>query len=335
MKSIFVAVLFLVAVPATAQMIKEYIRLGDRLVAVESNAGQVAPTADGDSPSSGSNSGTIVFTYSDFNGATDLGVTNILINSALDGSNACYLAYVRTLNILYLYSDNFQTAEALSIGSSGSVGVNNTRCQVNGSGTSATLSGTTLTLTVNFTFKAAFTGRQVIYTAAGDGAGANSGWQSMGVRYLPMPTSLPNVPEVVSLSPARTTAERQTFTVVFSDPNGNADLNVLNLLINTALDGNNACFLAYVRSTGQFLLLADNGVDALFYSGTPSMAANSPCGLYAAGTSVQFSGNSVTLNFDLEFYRPRFGGNRIVYAAARDAVLNNSGWQVMGTIGAQ
>lgn len=276
-----------------------------------------------------------MFTYSDFTGATDLGVTSILINTALDGSNACYLPYVRSLNILYLYSDNVQTAEALAIGSSGSVGANNSRCQVNGSGTTATLSGTTLTLAVNFTFKAAFTGRQAIYTAAGEGAGANSGWQSMGVRYLPMPTSLPNYPEVVSLSPARTTAERQILTAVFSDPNGKADLNVLNLLINTAIDGLNACYLAYVRSTGISYLVTDDGGGLLWFSGSPSMAANSQCGLYAAGTSAQFSGNSVTLNFDLEFYRPRFGGNRIVYAAARDGVLNNSGWQILGTIGAQ
>ena len=86
--------LIMTVFPASAQMIKEYIRLEDRIIAVESNAGQVTPTADGDSPSSGSNSGTIVFTYSDFNGVTDLGVTNILIKTALDGSNACYLAYV-------------------------------------------------------------------------------------------------------------------------------------------------------------------------------------------------------------------------------------------------
>jgi hypothetical protein len=321
--------------PAFPQVIKEYIRLGDRLIAIESNAGQVAPTADTVSPSSGSNSGTITFTYSDFDGATDLNVANILIAGGLDGTNACYLAYVRPANTLYLYSDDVSTAEALVVGSSGTIGTNNSRCQVNGAGTSVTTSGVTLALAVSFTFKTPFTGRRTIYAAVGDMAGVNSGWQSLGVRYLPMAPSLPNVPEVVSLSPARTAAERQTLTLVVSDPNGNADVNVVNLLINNGLDGGNACYLAYVRSTSAFYLVPDDGVGLTSFSGDPSAATNSQCKLYAAGTNAQLSGNTVTLNLDLEFLRPRFGGNRIVYGAVRDLANNNSGWQIMGTIGAQ
>jgi hypothetical protein len=68
---------------------------------------------------------------------------------------------------------------------------------------------------------------------------------------------------------------------------------------------------------------------------TGAAAQNSQCRLNPnpASTNAQFSGNTVTLNFDLEFMRPRFGGNRMVYAAVRDLAGNNSGWQIMGTIG--
>ena len=49
--------------------------------------------------------GMFTFTFIDSNGWQDLGVVNILINDALNGNGACYLAYSRPLNTLYLVND--------------------------------------------------------------------------------------------------------------------------------------------------------------------------------------------------------------------------------------
>ena len=53
------------------------------------------PSADGVSPGSGSAySQTFTFTFSDSAGWQTLGVMDVLINSAIDGRSACYVAYV-------------------------------------------------------------------------------------------------------------------------------------------------------------------------------------------------------------------------------------------------
>jgi hypothetical protein len=339
MKTILIVslVALLATLPASPQVIKEYIRLNNRVVAVESNAGQVAPTVDGASPETGSGSGPITFTFSDFNGATDFQWLWMLIPSGLglDGYNACYLDYQPSTRTLRLWSDTFAVGEQLVVGSSSVIGASNSRCQVNGAGTSVQTTGNTLTLTVNFTFKAPFIGRRILYAAALDNLNNNSGWQSVGVRYLPQPPPPANVPQVSSLSPSRITSRRQTVTMVVSDPNGAGDLNVINLLINSALDGQNACFLAYVRPWNMFFLVSDDGGGLIAPSGSPSVAANRQCRLYGATSSAAPSGNALNLNFDLEFLEPRFNGNRIVFGAAGDLSGNNSGWQVLGTLAVQ
>ena len=40
------------------------------------------------------------FTFTDANGATSLDVLNILMNDFLNGEQACYLGYSRSLNVL-------------------------------------------------------------------------------------------------------------------------------------------------------------------------------------------------------------------------------------------
>ena len=50
---------------------------------------------------------------------------------------------------------------------------------------SADTNATTLTLKLNVTFTAGFGGNQVVYLAARDQAGDNSGWQASGVWQVP------------------------------------------------------------------------------------------------------------------------------------------------------
>ena len=102
-------------------------------------------------------------------------MVNILINSFLDGRNACYLAYSRPYNVLYLVND---------AGAALLPGLSNSQCAA--TAYSASGNGNTLTLTLTLTFTPAFTGNQVIYLAARDTADLNSsGWQAMGSWTVP------------------------------------------------------------------------------------------------------------------------------------------------------
>ena len=61
------------------------------------------PQPVGVNPAAGSGySQSMAFTFTEVGGFAQLSVLNILINNALDGSQACYLAYNRAQNVVYL-----------------------------------------------------------------------------------------------------------------------------------------------------------------------------------------------------------------------------------------
>jgi len=123
-----------------------------------------------------------------FHDPTDaMNITNaqVLLNTFLDGNSACYLGYVRADNALYLVTDVSPGLLGPIIPNSGSGSVQNSQCILNGVGTTSVVSGTDLTLTISLTFKPAFAGTKVVYTAAQTGATANTGWQARGVWTVP------------------------------------------------------------------------------------------------------------------------------------------------------
>ena len=318
----------LLTTPASAQLQKEYVRLGERIVAIDTIApGNSVPKPDAVNPAAGSGSGVFTFTFSDPDGANTLGVVNILINSALDGTNACYLAYVVSSQTLVLVG---AAPETLNLPSNGSL--QHTQCQILGTGSSGVVSGNTLTLTLNIVFQPAFQGRKAIYLAAGDTSGTNSGWQAMGVNTVTTPAS-PG-PQVTSLSPGRVLARRQQIVATYFHPAGPTAFQNLWILINSALDGQNACYLIYSVPISTLFLAKDAGPAGLQVFQNGSMA-NNQCRIYQSTTSITPSGNTVTLSVDVEFLLPLSSGNRIIYGAASEPSGVTSGWQTMGTTGIQ
>lgn len=287
------------------------------------------------SPAEGSGYNQIfTFTFSDPQGFQDLDVMNIVINSALDGRNACFLAYVRTTNTWFLVNDaGTGLLPGVTPGQTG--GALNSQCSINGIGSSVNGSGNLLTLVLNLNFNIGFRGRKLIYLAARDVSENNSGWQPMGVWTVPgqVPTT---TTAVNSLTPARGSGgigTSQLFTFSVSDSRGFPNIGVVNVVVNTALDGRNACYIAYVRSTNTIFLVNDVG-DALLpgiVAGGTGSVSNSQCTIDAAGSSAGGAGPNLTLQLRITF-KPSFTGNMIIYAAARDTQeQNNTGWQPMGT----
>ena len=134
------------------------------------------------SPNRGAGYGPTQFTFSfsDTKGFADLGVENILINNFLDGRHACYLAFSRPGNALYLEDDNGGgLLPGQSLGASGSL--SNSQCAVSWGSGAVNASGNSLALTLNITFAAEFGGNRVIYLASRDVNEANNtDWHSMG-----------------------------------------------------------------------------------------------------------------------------------------------------------
>jgi hypothetical protein len=138
------------------------------------------------SPQRGSGAGPVAFTFQfyDGDGSQDLNVLNILVNDWLDGRQACYLAYVRSLNGVYLVNDAGDgLLPLLPLGGTGSM--SNSQCTVLASGSSVSASGSYLTLTLNLAFKSALAGNRAFYVAARDMMEHNSGWRAMGTWTVP------------------------------------------------------------------------------------------------------------------------------------------------------
>jgi len=133
-------------------------------------------------PNRGSGLGPIAFTFnwSDTQGFADQGVENILVNSSLDGRHACYIAYSRPFNTLYLEDDNGDgLLPGQSLAASGSA--SNLQRTVSRGTNAVNTGGNNLALTLNIAFTPAFGENRIVYVAARDVHEANNtGWHAVG-----------------------------------------------------------------------------------------------------------------------------------------------------------
>jgi len=130
------------------------------------------------------------------------------------------------------------------------------------------------------------------------------------------------------------------FTFSFSDPNSWQNLTVVDVLINSAVDGRGACYFAFVPSSASSgsLFLVDDAGDAggpyaglvLPGSGTVSNNQCSISGAYPGFSSVAANGDTLALTLVIHFLSPAFAGYKVIYMAAREAQLSSE-WQAMGS----
>jgi len=142
------------------------------------------------------------------------------------------------------------------------------------------------------------------------------------------------VPAPVGVSPAAGSAASSQMTFTFTDSGGYQALGVLNILINRFLDGRSACYLAYSQPSNALYLVGDDGGTLLGGSALTSAGSvsNSQCAVSWGSSPVAASGNNATLTLTIAF-TAGFGGNKVIYMAARDQAAGNSGWQPLGVAG--
>ncbi len=263
-------------------------------------------------------------------GAQLIDVANVLINRVLDGRNACYIAYSRPLGVLYLVANEGPPAlsQGLVLGAAGSV--QNSQCRINAAASSAAASANRLTLTLNVTFFAPLAGNNVVYTAARDTAGSNSGWRTQGVHQVPFTRTYP---DAIAVSPASGTAATQLFELTYDDASAATNLQTAWMLINTAIDGRQACYIAYYRPANLLYLIPDNG-DGTQATSVPLSGSNtienSQCRIETATASATTSGQRLTLRIPIQF-KPAFSGPKGIWSAV--ATTNSaavSPWQALG-----
>ena len=332
-----IAVVFNVAANAPASLTNQVTVSGGSSPSV--SASDVTAIASGitvvslsPAASTGSNQ-TYTIQIADPLGASTLTVLNLLVNTALDGRQACYIAYVPQTNTVLLVNDAGAAGGpyAGNLVLNGSSGVSNSQCAVNGAGSSMVSNGNTMTLTLNLAFTPAFSGNKVVFAAARDSAGNNTGWQTLGVHGST--TVVSTFPNPVSVSPASGATVNPTLAFTYQDAITAGNLQTAWALINTALDGRGACYVAYYRPGNQLFLIPDNGdgtqATSIVLAGTNTIS-NSQCTISAQGSSVSVNGAQLTVNLNIAF-KPAFTGPKAVWTAVQTmGGAQTSAWQALG-----
>ena len=280
-----------------------------------------AVTAVSVTPSSGSGSSqAFAFQFSDTAGAADIASVSALFNTSAASSAACAVTYVRAQNTLALLTD--AGAAPGTILNPGSGTQQNSQCTLNGAGSSVSISGNLLTLTLALTFQPAFQGAKTIYMQATNPSGTTS-WQAEGTWNVQFG------PSAVSVSPASGSGSSQVFAFQFSDTGGATDLTSVSVLFNASASTVSACSVTYVRAQNTLALLTDAGASP-GTTLTPGGGGqqNSQCTLNGAASSVSMSGNLLTLTLSLAF-QTAFQGSQTVYMQAVNP-SGSTGWQSKG-----
>jgi hypothetical protein len=221
--------------------------------------------------------------------------------------------------------------------SSGST-LQNTQCSVSLAGSSVTVSGTTLSMNLAVTFKAAFAGAKNIYMSGASSGNVSSGWQDRGDWTVGSGagtgTGTGSVTvAAVSATPNAGSGATQTFALTYSDSLGATDLVTTWVWFSPTLSGSaaNSCLVYYNSATGRMYLVNDTATQwmsrLLSNGGT---LQNSQCTLSLSGSSVTTNGTTMTMNVSLTFKRA-FAGTKNIYMFGVSAGNVNSGWQPRGS----
>jgi hypothetical protein len=307
------------------------------VIAFASVRSSAQPTAVSVSPTSGSGA-VQVFTavFTDPNNGADISEADLYVMSGVvPGSgpgwadNECIVRYqvaTGTVGVVVDSGGNWGVSAAPGGVSS------NSQCTIYGSGSSASVSGNTLTVNFNVVFNGAvFSGDKQIYLSAGDSAGFSKNYQQQfGSWTIP---ALPPVPTAVSISPASGSGEEQTFSATLTDANGASDVQSVDMYIMSNVVPGSAsgwsaheCMVRMDPAANNLYLVADNGGSYLgpLALGANAVLQNSQCTLSAFGSSKALSGNTLTANFAVVFNTSNFFGGKQLYLNGQNAAGNYS-----------
>ena len=284
------------------------------------------------SPASGTGgSQTFTLVFNDPNGGADISAVNMYIMSGVVPGASGWSAH--ECIVQYLVATG---AVSVVIDAGGSFGVSatsggvssNSQCTAYGAGSSATVSGNTLTVKLNIVFDGSdYNGTKQIYLFASNKAGQyNSNYQQQfGSWTIPAQSA---VPTPVSISPSSGSGDEQVFTATFTDPNGASNIGLTEIYImNGVVPGSasgwsgHECIVRLDPGTKDMYVVTDAGgaYSAPVSLTSGSLLQNSQCTVATSGSSMSASGNTLTVNYDVFFNTTNFSGAKQLYLTANNA----------------
>ncbi len=263
-------------------------------------------------------------------------VQNLLIRDSLDGRAACYLAYSFPLKRLYLVGDTGPETLLPPIAIPSQQSVSNSQCTVLGieSFAADTEAGPPRISRFRIAFAPTFGGSKIVYAGLSDTFGRSSGWSIVGTHQVPPgPVTFPRP---VSISPAAINTADIPISFTFEDQTDANNIETAWMLVNDALDGRRACYIAYHRPSNQIFLRPDSGLaeaaSILNLTGS-GQVSNSQCEIRATGAVVRHSGSQLTVTLPI-----RFAPNwtvplpKAIWTAVQTLSGQTSQWQALGVV---
>ncbi len=276
---------------------------------------------------------TLIAQYTDPDGGGDLSRAYLLCNTALSSASACSLLYDASANRLYLRNDA-STAWLGGYAPGSPDVIENSQCRVYCQETTAQTAGSGLTVAWRVEFKASMIGKALkTWLYCTDNSALSDGWDEMGTLSVAAPPNF--APQNVSLNHtgALTAGSRVTFTSVFSDANGAADIAGGYLLFNETANAGNACYLRYDAANNKLFIRDDANTAWLggFAPASSNVIENANVKLYCADTTAAFSGSEMTVTWSVEFKSPMVGRSPKGWMYMLDRKNLSDGWDDMGT----
>ena len=263
-------------------------------------------------------------------------VQNLLIRDSLDGRAACYLAYSFPLKKLYLVGDSGPEVLLPPIQIPSQQSVSNSQCTVLGiESYAANPEGMSPRISrFRIAFAPSFGGSKIVYAGLSDTFGRSSGWSIVGTHQVP--PGLVTFPRPVSISPAAINTANVPISFTFEDQTDANNIETAWALVNDALDGRRACYIAYHRPSNQVYLRPDSGLaDAasILPLGGSGQVSNSQCEISATGAVVTQTGSQLTVTLPI-----RFAPNwtmplpKAIWTAVQTLTGQRSQWHALGVV---
>ncbi|HEU0121549.1 MAG TPA: carboxypeptidase-like regulatory domain-containing protein [Bryobacteraceae bacterium] len=263
---------------------------------------------------------TLSLTVRDADGFADISRVYFLVHPTPEiPQNTCHGLYDRVANQILLYNDALTALSVLTPGEARTI--ENSRCAIQGLGTSVSGSGSDLTLNLNTTLKTS--GSANVYIWPVDAAGAaGSGWVKAAQWTS---TSTNAAPTIAVANTTYTGTANQQVTFTAQDANGAQDIQRLYFLVNpTPNIPQNTCHGLYERSTNRVLLYNDT-LTALVET-----LENSRCAVTPNSWTATASGQQLSLTLTMRLKTAHLASAQNVYLWAVDAQSAGTGWVQVG-----
>lgn len=262
--------------------------------------------------------------YIDPDGWWSIQYVHLLINSAINGANCFYGYYNQNLNKLYIRNDAGNTWLGGYAPASANT-IENSYVKLNCASTTVQGNGTTLTVNWSVTIKPSFTGTKNTYLYVKDDANAYNGWIKKGTWTIP--NSLPQVGTISPSFGSFTQNEIINFTSTYTDLDSWLNIQYALLLINNIVSGTNCPYAYYDQNLNKLYLRNDAGTSWLggYAPTSANTIENSYVRLYCANTTVQGSGNTLTINWAFSF-KAAFAGFKNGYLRVTDDTNSTTAW---------